>query len=270
MQKMSNLRIKIPLYYLILIGLLCFLGPFLLSYNYEEQNLVLGASAPSPDHLMGTDPLGRDLLARTLYGGRITLLISFSATVLAVFIGVIYGMVSGFQDGIVDRLMMRFVDMVYALPFILFVILFMVTFGQNLFLLFLCIGAVEWMTIARITRSQVRVLKYKAFIEVARCLGQKPFLILSKHLLPNLIGIILVYATLMAPSIMLLESFISFLGLGVKAPMSSWGLLIKEGSETLEIFPWLFFFPAFFFSTTLLALNFLGDALRDQTEVLKK
>ena len=124
MQKMSNLRIKIPLYYLILMGLLCFLGPFLLSYNYEEQNLVLGASAPSPNHLMGTDPLGRDLLARTLYGGRITLLISFSATVLAVFIGVIYGMVSGFQDGIVDRLMMRFVDMVYALPFILFVIVF--------------------------------------------------------------------------------------------------------------------------------------------------
>ena len=220
--------------------------------------------------IMGTDLLGRDLLARILFGGRITLLISFSATVLSVIIGVTYGMISGFQKGIIDRLMMRFVDMVYALPFTLFVILIMVIFGQNLFLLFLCIGAVEWMTIARITRSQVNVLRYKAFVEVARCLGQPFFFILTKHLLPNLTGIILVYATLIAPSIMLLESFISFLGLGVKAPMSSWGLLIKEGSETLETFPWLFFFPAFFFSTTLLALNFLGDALREHTEVLKR
>jgi oligopeptide transport system permease protein len=191
------------------------------------------------------------------------LAVGFLATTVSLIIGVAYGMTSGYLGGKMDALMMRVVDILYSLPFTIFVILLMVLFGRNFILLFIAIGAVEWLTMARITRGQTLSLKQAEFIESARALGYSHSRILFRHILPNLLGPVIVYATLTVPAVMLLEAVLSFLGLGVQAPMSSWGSLIKEGSEKMEIAPWLIFFPGLFFSLTLLALNFLGDGLRD-------
>ena len=198
-----------------------------------------------------------------LHGGRISLAVGFLATSVSLIIGVAYGMTSGYLGGKMDALMMRFVDILYSLPFTIFVILLMVLFGRNFILLFVAIGAVEWLTMARITRAQTLSLKQAEFIEAARALGYSHSRVLFRHILPNLLGPVIVYATLTVPAVMLLEAVLSFLGLGVQAPMSSWGSLIKEGSEKMDIAPWLIFFPGVFFSLTLLALNFLGDGLRD-------
>ena len=189
--------------------------------------------------------------------------VGFLATAVSLIIGVAYGMSSGYLGGKTDALMMRIVDILYSLPFTIFVILLMVLFGRNFILLFIAIGAVEWLTMARITRGQTLGLKRAEFIEAARALGYPHTRILVRHILPNLLGPVIVYATLTVPAVMLLEAVLSFLGLGVQAPMSSWGSLIKEGSEKMDIAPWLIFFPGLFFSLTLLALNFLGDGLRD-------
>jgi oligopeptide transport system permease protein len=185
------------------------------------------------------------------------------ATLVSLVIGVSYGMVSGYVGGRLDAWMMRFVDVLYSLPFIIFVILLMVLFGRNFLLLFLAIGAVEWLTMARITRAQTLSLKKAEFIEAARALGYSHLRILLHHLLPNLLGPIIIYATLTVPAVMLLEAALSFLGLGVQAPMSSWGSLIQEGAEKMDAAPWLLLFPGSFFCLTLFALNFLGDGLRD-------
>lgn len=245
----------------------CLFGPLLSRFGYEDQNLELGASAPSASHWLGTDTLGRDLLVRLLYGGRISLAVGLAATFVALTIGVVYGAVAGYFGGKLDAVMMRTVDIMYSMPFSIFVILLMVMFGRNIILLFVAIGAVEWLTMARIVRGQVVSIKKMEFIEAARSLGLGRRRIIFRHILPNVLGPIIVYTTLMIPGVMLLEAFLSFLGLGVQPPMSSWGVLIKDGAEKMEEFPWLLIFPGTVFSLTLFSLNFLGDGLRDALDV---
>jgi oligopeptide transport system permease protein len=251
---------------LLVLGLLCAVGPWF-SQSYEDQNLDLGAAPPSLHHWLGTDVLGRDLFARTLYGGRISMAVGLVATFVALTIGVAYGAIAGFLGGKVDAVMMRLVDILYALPFAIFVILLMVFFGRNIILLFFAIGAVEWLTMARIVRGQILSIKRMEFIEAARALGLSPRRIIFRHLIPNALGPVIVYTTLTIPAVMLLEAFLSFLGLGVQAPMSSWGVLIKDGAEKMEEFWWLLVFPGALFSLTLFSLNFLGDGLRDALDV---
>ena len=259
----ANRLAALSLFFFVLVSILTIIGPEIISTSYDEQDLNNTFAAPGSTHLFGTDNLGRDLFARVLHGGRISLAVGFLATAVSLIIGVAYGMTSGYLGGKMDALMMRIVDILYSLPFTIFVILLMVLFGRNFVLLFIAIGAVEWLTMARITRGQTLSLKQAEFIEAARALGYSHRRILFRHILPNLIGPVIVYATLTVPAVMLLEAVLSFLGLGVQAPMSSWGSLIKEGSEKMDIAPWLIFFPGLFFSLTLLALNFLGDGLRD-------
>ncbi|MCI5107336.1 MAG: ABC transporter permease [Pseudomonadales bacterium] len=242
---------------------ICVLAPWIMPYGYEEQDLRLGASAPSAAHWLGTDTFGRDLLTRIVYGGRVSLMVGFIATAVALLVGVSYGAIAGYVGGRVDAIMMRLVDIFYALPFMIFIILLMVVFGRNLFLLFLAIGAVEWLTMARIVRGQVQSLRQQEFVEAAISLGLPPTAIIFRHVIPNVLGPVVVYTTLTIPQVMLLEAFLSFLGLGIQPPMSSWGLLISYGVESMEEYPWLLIFPGLALSLTLFSLNFLGDGLRD-------
>jgi len=254
----------------LLLILFCTLGLTVanaLGYSHEQQNLQLGATPPGLQHWMGTDALGRDMLVRVLYGGRISLMVGLCATAVSLVIGVLYGAISGFVGGKTDALLMRIVDILYALPFTIFVILLMVFFGKKLVLIFLAIGAVEWLTMARIVRGQVMSLKRQEFIEAAQALGLRKRRIILRHIIPNVLGPVIVYATLTVPGVMLLEAFISFLGLGVQAPATSWGVLIDEGAKAMEEFPWLLIFPAAALSLTLFSLNFLGDGLRDALDV---
>jgi oligopeptide transport system permease protein len=232
-------------------------------YDYAYQDLNLGPSGPSAEHLLGTDTLGRDLLTRMMYGSRISLMVGFLATMVALVIGVLWGTIAGFAGGRTDAVMMRIVDVLYGIPFIILIILLMVIFGRNLVLLFMAIGAVEWLTMSRIVRSQVMSLSQQEFVLSAEAMGVSKKDIISRHLIPNAIGPVIVYATLTVPQIMLLEAFLSFLGLGVQAPMSSWGLLIRDGAVSMEEYWWLLIFPSLAFSLTLFSLNFIGDGLRD-------
>ncbi len=238
-------------------------APFLASHSYAYQNLELGATPPSPEYLLGTDTLGRDLLSRILYGARVSLLVGFVATAVALVIGVTWGIVAGYFGGRVDSVMMRIVDVLYGLPFIIFIILLMVIFGRNIWLLFMAIGAVEWLTMARIVRGQVINIKNQEYVMAAQAMGVPNIRLFRKHIFPNILGPIAVYATLTIPQVMLLEAFLSFLGLGVQPPMSSWGTLIRYGVESMEEFSWLLIYPALTFTITLFALNFFGDGLRD-------
>jgi oligopeptide transport system permease protein len=266
----------------------CFIVPFLpFVKNPTAINLANPAASPSAAYWFGTDQLGRDLFARVLYGGQVSLLVGFVATGVAVIIGVVYGAVSGYIGGKTDAVMMRFVDILFALPFLVLVILFALVVDEpssdftswiiettgwerdrvapitTLIPLFIAIGAIGWLTIARIVRAQVLSVKNLDFVEAAVSLGLSRFRILFRHILPNVIGPIIIYTTLAVPGIMLLESVLSFLGLGVKPPNSSWGILIKEGADRMEVTPYLLLFPSLFFAATLFALNFLGDGLRD-------
>ncbi len=254
-----------------LLAALCFSEPLLcprvVGFTYEQQDLLLGPAPPSAKHWLGTDPLGRDLLARLLYGGKISLLVGLCATLVSLTIGVLYGAISGFVGGKLDMVLMRAVDILYALPFVIFVILLMVFFGQNIILLFVAIGAVSWLTMARIVRGQVMSLKRREFVEAANALGLSERRIVLRHIIPNLLGPIIVFTTLTIPDVILLESFLSFLGLGVQPPHSSWGVLIKEGAEVMEEYPWLLIYPGLVMSLTLFSLNFLGDGLRDALDV---
>jgi oligopeptide transport system permease protein len=239
------------------------LTPWFAPYAYDKQDLELRAAGPSAGHWFGTDPLGRDLLTRILYGGRISLLVGFAATVVSLSVGVTYGAVSGFAGGRTDSIMMRAVDILYTLPFTIFVIILMVLLGRSLVLLFLAIGAVQWLTMARIVRDRVRTLRKAEFVEAAILMSFSRRRIILRHLIPNVLSPAIVYTTLTIPNVMLLEAFLSFLGLGVQAPMSSWGVLIKEGADCMEEFPWMLVFPSIALSLTLFSLNFLGDGMRD-------
>jgi oligopeptide transport system permease protein len=248
---------------LILLIIVALLTPWIAPYSYQQQNLLLGASPPSPEHWLGTDVLGRDQLTRIMYGSRVSLMVGFIATAVALVIGVLWGAVAGFLGGRVDAVMMRIVDVLYALPFTIFIILLTVIFGSSMLLLFLAIGAVEWLTMARIVRGQVLTIKRQEFIEAAVSMGLSRWQIIRRHIIPNVLGPIIIYTTLTIPSVILLESFLSFLGLGVQPPQSSWGSLISAGVDAMEEYPWLLLFPALVLSITLFSLNFLGDGLRD-------
>lgn len=241
------------------------LGPYLLPYDHETPDWSAFRAPPSlsSGHFFGTDQNGRDLLARTLYGTRISLLVALVATLVSVVIGVFYGAVAGYLGGRADAVMMRVVDILYALPYILFVILLMVIFGRNVILLFIGIGAVEWLTMARIVRGQTLSLREREFIEAARATGQTTIKIITRHITPNLIGPVVIYATLTVPEIILTESFLSYLGFGVQEPLTSLGTLISEGTKVMEVMPWLLVFPALFLVLMLLSLLFIGDGLRD-------
>jgi len=255
-------------------------GPLFWKIAPQTQNLDYGAQAPTLAHPFGTDNSGRDLLARAMQGGRISLLLGVAATFVSLVIGVGYGSVSAYVGGKTDSLMMRLVDILYALPFTLFVILLMTVmprhtwvdesrtmrfFGlsTDIFIMLVAIGCVEWLTMARIVRAQVLSVKKREYVEAAKCLGYEPAHIIARHIVPNVLGPVIVYATLTIPSVILLESFISFLGLGVRAPNASWGILIRDGAADMSVSPWTLIIPAAMFSLTLLSFNFLGDGLRD-------
>jgi oligopeptide transport system permease protein len=239
-------------------------GPYLAPFRYDAVNKSDVWLAPlQHGHLFGTDALGRDLLARLLMGLRVSLAIGLVATVVSLVIGVAWGAVAGFVGGRLDEVMMRFVDVLYSLPFIFFVILLMVTFGSNFILIFVAIGAVEWLTMSRIVRGQTLTLKHKEFVEAARAAGLTSAGIIARHIVPNLLGPVVVYVTLTIPAVILAESFLSFLGLGVQPPMASLGTLIAHGALDMELAPWLLIFPSAVMVVTLMSFNFIGDGLRD-------
>ena len=248
---------------LLIFILLAIFAPWIAPHSYSYQNLELGASPPSSDFLLGTDTLGRDLLSRILYGARVSLMVGFVATGVALIIGVSWGIIAGYFGGKIDSVMMRIVDVLYGLPFIIFIILLMVIFGRNIWLLFGAIGAVEWLTMARIVRGQVLTIKNQEYVLAAQAMGVSNIQMFRKHIFPNILGPIAVYATLTIPQVMLLEAFLSFLGLGIQPPMSSWGTLIRYGVESMEEYSWLLIYPGLTFTITLFALNFFGDGLRD-------
>ena len=248
---------------LIVLIVLAIFAPWIAPHSYSYQNLDLGAQPPSSDFLLGTDTLGRDLFSRILYGARVSLLVGFVATGVALVIGVSWGIVAGYFGGRIDSVMMRIVDVLYGLPFIIFIILLMVIFGRNIWLLFAAIGAVEWLTMARIVRGQVLSIKNQEYVLAAQAMGVTNMQMFRKHIFPNILGPIAVYATLTIPQVMLLEAFLSFLGLGIQPPMSSWGTLIRYGVESMEEYSWLLIYPGLTFTITLFALNFFGDGLRD-------
>jgi oligopeptide transport system permease protein len=272
---MKNRAAVVSIVILAIIALLAVFGPFFLPYSYATQDYSIVSCAPDwwPDtavlcnaggsHWFGTDNVGRDLLARTLYGARVSLSVGLIATVVSLIIGVAYGATAGYLGGRIDELMMRFVDVLYSIPYIFLVIILLVIFNRNFFLLFIAIGAVEWLTMARIVRGQTLSLKQKEFVEAARAGGVGPVGIIARHIIPNVFGPVIVYVTLTVPASILAESFLSYLGLGIQEPLTSWGVLIKDGADQMETAPWMLLFPATFMAVTLFCFNFIGDGLRD-------
>lgn len=248
---------------LVAITLFCVLGPYLSSWKFDVPDLEYGAQGPSFRHWFGTDALGRDLMVRCMMGGRLSLLIGLAATIVSLSIGVSVGAISGYFGKRWDAVLMRLVDVLYTMPFIFFAILLLAIFGRSLLVVFLALGAVTWLTMARIVRGQVLSLRTSEFVLAARTMGVGHFGIIFRHLVPNTLGPTIVYATLTVPAVMLQEAFLSFLGLGVAAPDASWGLLVADGAANMTFLPHQLIFPALLLSTTLLCLNFLGDGLRD-------
>jgi oligopeptide transport system permease protein len=239
-------------------------GPYLVSFPFDVINKNDVWDPPlTGGHLLGADALGRDMLARILVGLRVSLAIGLVATAVSLIIGVAWGAIAGFVGGVVDEVMMRIVDVLYALPFLFFVILLMVVFGRNFILLFVAIGAVEWLTMSRIVRGQTMSLKQREFIEAARAAGLSTPVIIARHIVPNLLGPVVIYVTLTIPGVILAESFLSFLGLGVQEPMTSLGVLISQGARDMLLAPWTLIFPSGVMVITLLCFNFIGDGLRD-------
>ena len=261
--------------------IICFVvAPLPFVDDPNEQNLANRFASPSADHIMGTDQLGRDLFSRILFGGQISMLVGFVATGVALIIGITYGAISGYAGGRTDAIMMRVVDTLYAIPFLVLVIVLKVVIAgpmeqylswlerfANIVPLFFAIGALGWLTLARITRTQVMAIKEQEFVEAATSLGLSKLRILFRHIVPNTLGPAIVYATLTIPSFILFEASLSYLGVGIEAPNSSWGILIKEGADFLETQLYLLIIPGIFFSLTLFAFNFLGDGLRDALDV---
>jgi oligopeptide transport system permease protein len=250
--------------FLVVVGALAIAAPQLpFLADPTAQDLRLSATPPSRLHPLGTDDLGRDTLARVIYGGRISLLVGIVGTLVSLVVGVTWGAVAGYRGGRTDEVMMRVVDVMYSLPYIFLVILLLVFFSRSLVMLFVALGLVQWLTMARIVRGQVLSLKQQTFVEAARALGAGDRAIIFRHIVPNVLGPVIVYTTLTIPDVILQEAFLSFLGLGVQPPAASWGTLVADGARVLALFPWLVAFPGIALSLTLLAFNFLGDGLRD-------
>jgi len=260
---LKNKMAVIGLVYLIFQGIIAIFAPWIAPFPYDETDLILGAVPPDSVHWFGTDDLGRDMFTRILYGSRVSLMVGLLATAVSVIIGVTYGAISGYAGGRVDNLMQRAMDVMYAMPFAFFVIILMVLFGRNIYLMFIALGAIQWLTMARIVRGQVISLKKMEYVEAARAIGVSSASIIKRHIIPNTLGPVIIYVTLTIPGVILEEAFLSFLGLGVQEPMSSWGTLISNGVSAMEVYPWMLVYPCSTLILALLALNFLGDGLRE-------
>jgi oligopeptide transport system permease protein len=250
---------------LAIITLMAVFAPYLSPHPFDEVDWERIGVPPdlANANWFGTDGNGRDLFVRTLYGARVSLAVGIAATLVSLVIGVVYGATAGFLGGRTDEVMMRFVDVLYSLPFMFFVIILVVVFGRNIVLIFVALGAVEWLTMARIVRGQTLSVKRKEFIEAARAAGVPSSKMILRHIVPNVMGPVVVYVTLTVPEVIIVESFLSFLGLGVQEPYTSWGVLISEGAGQMESAPWMLVFPAAFLAVTLFCFNFIGDGLRD-------
>jgi oligopeptide transport system permease protein len=269
----KNRRATFCLWLFIAVGLAAILVPILSPHDYREQDLTRSKEAPSGKYWMGTDQNGRDLMVRSFYGGRVSFAVGLLATFVSIVIGMGYGSISGFLGGKIDLLMMRFVDVLYGLPHMFIVIIVMVIFGRSFYIVFFVLGCFSWMTMSRIVRGQVLSLKEKEFVEAARGMGAATPGIIWRHMIPNIVGPVIVYATLTVPSVMLQESFLSFLGLGISEPETSWGVLINEGANalnSLRIYWWLVVFPGALLAMTLFCLNSIGDGLRDAFDVQQR
>src|SRR5690625_3168459 len=248
---------------IIFLIIMAIVGPSINEYTYSQQNLVMKNLPPSAEYWFGSDNFGRDLFTRTWYGARISLFIGITAALIDLIIGVIWGGVAGYYGGKVDEVMMRFADILYGLPYILVVVLLMVVLGQGIFTIIIAMTVTGWVGMARIVRGEVLKLKEQEYVLASLAIGANFGRVLFKHLIPNALGPILVTLTLTIPSAIFTEAFLSFLGLGVQAPIASWGTMTSDGLDSLRYYPWLLFLPATFISITILAFNVLGDGLRD-------
>jgi oligopeptide transport system permease protein len=262
---LANRAAVVSMVVLAIVALMAVAAPLLSPHPYDEVYWDEIGIAPTTtnQHWFGTDANGRDLFIRVLYGARVSLAEGVVTTLVALLIGVTYGAISGYVGGRTDSVMMRIVDVLYSLPTMFFIIILVVVFGRHILLVFVAIGCVEWLTMARIVRGQTLSIKRKEFIEAARASGVSAPAIIGRHVVPNVIGPVIVYMTLMIPVMILVESFLSFLGLGVQEPLTSWGVLISEGAAQMENAPWMLIFPALFLGVTLFCFNFIGDGLRD-------
>ncbi|HBT30517.1 MAG TPA: oligopeptide ABC transporter permease OppC, partial [Erwinia persicina] len=253
------------LFVLLLVALFVIFAPMLSAFTYDDTDWAMMSAAPdmTSGHYMGTDSSGRDLLVRVAIGGRISLMVGIAAALVAVVLGTLYGTLAGYLGGRVDSVMMRLLEILNSFPFMFFVILLVTFFGQNILLIFVAIGMVSWLDMARIVRGQTLSLKRKEFIEAAEVGGVSTLNIVLRHIVPNVLGVVVVYASLLVPSMILFESFLSFLGLGTQEPLSSWGALLSDGANSMEVSPWLLLYPAGFLVITLFCFNFIGDGLRD-------
>jgi oligopeptide transport system permease protein len=262
---MRNRAAVVSLLILSCIVLACVLGPLLLPYSYEDTDWNQMGIAPTLTgwHLFGTDELGRDLLVRTLVGGRISLTVGLLATLVSVSLGVAWGAVAGFMGGRVDALMMRIVDILYAIPYLLIAIMMVTILGRDFYLVVLTISAFSWMDMARVVRGQTLSIRSKEYVEAARAIGVPTWRIIFSHVVPNLLGIVVIYTSITVPGVILTESVLSFLGLGVQEPMTSWGVLIHDGANVMASSPWMIWFPGAALTITLYCANFIGDGMRD-------
>jgi oligopeptide transport system permease protein len=269
----KNRRAMVSFWLVLAVGISTAFVPMVSPHDYRTQTLERSKEAPSGTYWLGTDPNGRDLMVRSFYGGQISFAVGLLATAVSLVLGVAYGATSGFLGGKIDGLMMRFVDVLYGLPNMFLVIIIMSLLGRNFLVVFMVLGCFSWMTTSRIVRGQVLSLKEKEFVEAARGLGVGTPALILRHMLPNILGPVIVYATLTVPSVMLQEAFLSFLGLGISEPQTSWGLLISDGAgalNPLRVYWWLVVFPGSLLAITLFCLNSVGDGLRDAFDVQQK
>ncbi len=260
-----NRAALVSLFLLLLIILFVAFAPMISPFAYDDTDWNMMSAAPdfSSGHWFGTDSSGRDLLVRVAIGGRISLMVGIASAAIAVIVGTLYGSIAGYVGGKIDAFMMRLLEILNSFPFMFFVILLVTFFGRNILLIFVAIGMVSWLDMARIVRGQTLALKGKEYIEAARVAGVSTSGIVLRHIIPNVLGVVVVYASLLVPGMILFESFLSFLGLGTQEPLSSWGALLSDGANSMEVSPWLLLFPASFLVVTLFCFNFIGDGLRD-------